>query len=314
MKSNMEIPDEIGWLGGLEGLYLDGNRFTGLVPRTITQHKSLRYLDLSFNLLYGTISDFDGIQNLEKLWINNNNFVGNLPSFSSALNTIDVSSNLICGPIPQSLVNDTSSKFCNFENTNVCLSVNDIQIVPNTSCLPNITTLRHCEANDSTLCSENFPLTLISSPIYTTTQINLTQPTDQVSGTNLPTLLMQVIAISFGVVSITLLISISMCCVLKLKRSPQCLGLSESQPVNQIPESTLRVSNVVDRFGSEILQMESLDSLRTSAVVNGHHGSASDEDTMIAVSQILRQDEILVGLQNVCKESDGITVNVGLDN
>lgn len=83
----------------LRALDLDYNKLTGPLPRL--QSTSLQQLLLAGNLLTGSIAPVDGIPNIVRLDLGENQFTGTLPSFSSstALEGLRVANNTMTGTI-----------------------------------------------------------------------------------------------------------------------------------------------------------------------------------------------------------------------
>uniref|UniRef100_K3Z2Z4 Uncharacterized protein n=1 Tax=Setaria italica TaxID=4555 RepID=K3Z2Z4_SETIT len=98
-----------------KGLYLNGNKFTGVIPPEIGQLKALISLDISFNTLTGPIPpSICNITNLEVLDLSNNNLTGEIPAVLENLYFLavfNVSNNNLEGPIP------TGRQFNTFPNS-----------------------------------------------------------------------------------------------------------------------------------------------------------------------------------------------------
>ncbi|GER37943.1 verticillium wilt disease resistance protein [Striga asiatica] len=131
-KFTGNIPPEMANLTELVYLDFSNNEFTGLIP-PFRNSKNLSYVDLSRNLLTGTLSHahFEGLSSLvyvdlgynllngsipsslfslpflQKLQLSNNKFGGRVDEFSTSnatnLDTLDLSNNELTSPIPMSL-------------------------------------------------------------------------------------------------------------------------------------------------------------------------------------------------------------------
>lgn len=123
-----ELPELIGTLTSLQLLNLSDNAFAGLIPENITALPNLtvvslksnyfsgrvpsgfntvEILDLSSNLLNGSLPNDFGGESLRYLNLSYNRISGTIPSAFAkqipAKSTIDLSFNNLTGPIPQSL-------------------------------------------------------------------------------------------------------------------------------------------------------------------------------------------------------------------
>ncbi|ESW13635.1 hypothetical protein PHAVU_008G213200 [Phaseolus vulgaris] len=96
------IPKQLGELFKLLHLNLSNNRLTESIPLEFGRLQSLQSLDLSVNLLNGEIpSALASMQRLETLNLSHNNLSGVIPSnFKDDLTKVDISSNQLEGPIP----------------------------------------------------------------------------------------------------------------------------------------------------------------------------------------------------------------------
>ncbi|KAH7680782.1 Receptor protein-tyrosine kinase protein [Dioscorea alata] len=101
------IPDEIYQLVNLNTLNLSQNSFIGEISPLISNLKKVAFLNLNDNKLGGQIPDsIDDIGvYLIELQLANNKFNGSIPQMSSDLHitTLNLSSNLFMGPLPESL-------------------------------------------------------------------------------------------------------------------------------------------------------------------------------------------------------------------
>lgn len=86
--------DVVVTMVSLTSLWLHGNRFSGSIPENIGDLVSLKDLNLNGNELVGLIPDSLGDMELDKLDLNNNQFMGPIPNFK-ALN-VSYSNNDFC--------------------------------------------------------------------------------------------------------------------------------------------------------------------------------------------------------------------------
>ncbi|CAL4889008.1 unnamed protein product [Urochloa decumbens] len=105
-KLEGEIPAWVWKLQKLENLYLYANRFTGGIGPDVTAF-SLQVLDVSTNLLTGTIPDAIGeMKNLSLLYLYFNHITGPIPASIGLLpNLVDIRlfNNRLSGPLPPEL-------------------------------------------------------------------------------------------------------------------------------------------------------------------------------------------------------------------
>ncbi|KAG7951432.1 hypothetical protein I3843_12G006700 [Carya illinoinensis] len=91
----------------LEHLYLQGNEFTGSIPKVLFNSSSLLTLDIGDNNFTGSISvEIKQLQNLRVLLLSGNHFTGIIPNQLCLLRMIsimDLSKNAFSGTIPQCL-------------------------------------------------------------------------------------------------------------------------------------------------------------------------------------------------------------------
>ncbi|KAI3516286.1 hypothetical protein L1887_15199 [Cichorium endivia] len=91
---NGTIPEPLGQLANLRGIYLRNSRLTGPIPESLGRLRYLEVLDLSYNQLTGPIPTFLG--NLSDIDLSHNQLNGSIPeSFGNlvALKYFDISSN-----------------------------------------------------------------------------------------------------------------------------------------------------------------------------------------------------------------------------
>ncbi|XP_073033606.1 receptor-like protein 7 [Primulina eburnea] len=119
------IPDDIGNFTRFASfLSLANNSITGLVPTSLCSASNLQVLDLSGNLLSGSIPPclLRNNKSLGVLNLGRNNISGDIPdsfSISCGLKTLDLSRNNLEGKIPVSLAKCTSLEVMNVGNNNI---------------------------------------------------------------------------------------------------------------------------------------------------------------------------------------------------
>ena len=94
----------------LTHVIFEGNLFTGTLGDEdfLSNHTNLVYLDMSDNMLDGTLpAHFFGMESLQVLDLHGNILTGNLPELpvNDVLEYVSVHQNQISGPIPDSIVN-----------------------------------------------------------------------------------------------------------------------------------------------------------------------------------------------------------------
>ncbi|KAL7586708.1 hypothetical protein Lser_V15G41211 [Lactuca serriola] len=89
-------------LSNIQHLVLSGNSTEGIFPSVFTNMTSLRFLDLSGNMLNSLVPD---MPNLLDLYISFNQLTGPIPTFLANLSKLDLSSNQLNGSIPESFGN-----------------------------------------------------------------------------------------------------------------------------------------------------------------------------------------------------------------
>ncbi|KAF3556936.1 hypothetical protein F2Q69_00017109 [Brassica cretica] len=96
----------------INAFFVSGNSFTGSLPLSICNYRSLTQLMLGYNSLTGSIPQC--LSNLKFLNLRKNNFEGSIPDafhISSSLRSLDVGHNLLTGKLPRSLQNCSSLEF-----------------------------------------------------------------------------------------------------------------------------------------------------------------------------------------------------------
>nr|XP_043631590.1 receptor-like kinase TMK3 [Erigeron canadensis] len=90
--------DVVGSMRSLTSLWLHGNHFSGKIPESIGELSELKDFDVNSNDLVGLIPDGLASLSLEKLDLNNNQFMGPIPKFTAV--NVTYSSNKFCQPDP----------------------------------------------------------------------------------------------------------------------------------------------------------------------------------------------------------------------
>ncbi|WCJ37147.1 Receptor kinase-like protein Xa21 [Euphorbia peplus] len=107
----------------LNGLYLGGNEFAGVIPAALESFINLIELDMETNLLTGSIPSFLGkFQKLQGLNLWGNNFSGKIPSSLGNLTLLSeliLSQNQLNGSIPATIANCTSLNFLTLSGNNL---------------------------------------------------------------------------------------------------------------------------------------------------------------------------------------------------
>ncbi|NNF20951.1 MAG: T9SS type A sorting domain-containing protein [Saprospiraceae bacterium] len=101
------IPDEIGGLGELRAINLDGNLLTGSIPSGLQNLTRLSRLNLSDNMLSGSVPEFfKDMQSLININLSENQLTGSIPAGLGQmenLEELDLNSNQVTGNIPEEL-------------------------------------------------------------------------------------------------------------------------------------------------------------------------------------------------------------------
>ncbi|KAM3738506.1 hypothetical protein ACB098_09G135200 [Castanea mollissima] len=119
-----QLPDWLGSLPVLTVLSLKKNSFNGSLPSALSNLENLRVLALSHNHFYGAVPDFERLTNLQVLDLEDNAFGPQFPRlgnklvtlvlsknrFSSELEFVDFSSNLLTGSLPSCLLTDSKER------------------------------------------------------------------------------------------------------------------------------------------------------------------------------------------------------------
>ncbi|GKV09587.1 hypothetical protein SLEP1_g21065 [Rubroshorea leprosula] len=112
-------------------LRLPGAGFIGQIPtNTLGKLDALRSLSLRSNLLSGSLpSDITSIPSLNNLYIQHNNFSGDLPAnFSNQLNVLDLSFNSFTGNVPETIQNLTLLTGLSLQENHLSGSIPDLKL------------------------------------------------------------------------------------------------------------------------------------------------------------------------------------------
>lgn len=137
-------------------LRLPGVGLVGSIPtNTLGKLDALRILSLRSNLLIGNLpSDITSLPSLHYLYLQHNNFSGEIPSsFSPQLNVLDLSANSFSGKIPQTIQNLTQLTGLNLQNNTLSGPIPDL----------NLTGLKHLNLSYNNL-NGSIPLSLQKFP------------------------------------------------------------------------------------------------------------------------------------------------------
>ncbi|GFP78939.1 probable LRR receptor-like serine/threonine-protein kinase at4g37250 [Phtheirospermum japonicum] len=98
---NGSIPLSIFTASSLLTLDLSNNLISGGLPELVGKLQNLQLLDLSGNALTGELPvSLTGLRNLTSVSLNNNHFLGPIPDGFDSVRALDLSSNLMGGPLP----------------------------------------------------------------------------------------------------------------------------------------------------------------------------------------------------------------------
>uniref|UniRef100_A0A7C8ZVH1 2-alkenal reductase (NAD(P)(+)) n=1 Tax=Opuntia streptacantha TaxID=393608 RepID=A0A7C8ZVH1_OPUST len=121
------VSSNIAKLKYLYELDLSNNKFTGPFPQAVLAMEGLTFLDIRFNLFSGMIPPAIFTQNLEVLFLNDNNFLSTLPPTlgNTHILYLTLANNKFSGPIPHDIVKALSA-------------LNEVLLLNNqlTGCLP----------------------------------------------------------------------------------------------------------------------------------------------------------------------------------
>ena len=102
------IPESIGLLTNLITIILPFNQLNGGIPQSIQNLSELRILDLRSNQMTGEIEIISSVNNLEGVFLSDNNFEGELPEDLGDLynlTELEINNNSLTGNIPLSIDN-----------------------------------------------------------------------------------------------------------------------------------------------------------------------------------------------------------------
>ena len=154
----------------LETLYLSSNFLTGPLPSDVTGLQSLQVLSLSSNNLNGTIPSWiPSFPSLKYLDLSDNHFNGQLDEFKTKeLVWIDLGTNYLLSPIPNSLLNQEYLMFLSLSSNNFSddLNFSMLSNLRDLACLIFHIIVSHglIRINSSLTCSTLF-MTWICAPI-----------------------------------------------------------------------------------------------------------------------------------------------------
>ncbi|XP_038879271.1 probable inactive receptor kinase At5g10020 isoform X2 [Benincasa hispida] len=125
-----DITGLLSQMGGVVYVDLSSNRFTGSMDAGVGNPSfisSIRYLNISHNLLTGVLFPHDGMPYFDSLEVfdaSNNQFVGTIPAFNFvvSLQTLILGRNKLSGSLPEALLRDRSMLL-----TELDLSLNELQ-------------------------------------------------------------------------------------------------------------------------------------------------------------------------------------------
>jgi Leucine-rich repeat (LRR) protein len=119
---NGQIPSSLGSLPQLSELYLSHNNLQGRIPNGVFTVATLVECVLSHNNLEGEIPGFSNLQQLAKLGLSSNKFIGAIPTTLGScqeLGTIRMDQNFLSGSIPTYLGNLSSLTVLNLSRNNL---------------------------------------------------------------------------------------------------------------------------------------------------------------------------------------------------
>uniref|UniRef100_A0A8I6WY17 non-specific serine/threonine protein kinase n=2 Tax=Hordeum vulgare subsp. vulgare TaxID=112509 RepID=A0A8I6WY17_HORVV len=125
------IPEELGGWTKLQSLKINNNNFSGSLPGAIGNLASLQImLDVSNNNLSGVLPQQLGkLQMLEVLNLSHNQFNGSIPSSFAgmvSISTLDVSYNILEGPVPPTRLLQNASASCFLPNKGLCGNISGL--------------------------------------------------------------------------------------------------------------------------------------------------------------------------------------------
>ncbi|CAI5515357.1 unnamed protein product [Closterium sp. Naga37s-1] len=115
------IPEEVAFCTALTSINLGSNKFTGDIPQRLGNLQNLNTLILSGNALKGDVPlNLFSAKKLSVLLLNNNRLSGRISELTGdptkSLVNVDLSNNLLTGPLPPLLVRSAGLKNLNLAN------------------------------------------------------------------------------------------------------------------------------------------------------------------------------------------------------
>ncbi len=121
------IPTSLGNLSNMSSLFLYNNQLSGSIPRELGNATALRTLGLDENELTGSIPiEFGNLINLTSLSLDNNQLTGNIPSeFGNllSLRTLNIYNNDLTGSLPASMGNLSQLEWFKGQSNNLSGSI-----------------------------------------------------------------------------------------------------------------------------------------------------------------------------------------------
>jgi hypothetical protein len=115
-----DIPSSFG--KKLQFLRLGNNNLSGTIPTSLASMPNLYTLDLSSNLLSGSIPSLVSLTSLHELFLSNNLLTGPVPKLSSSITSCELSNNTdLCGQKEISNVCSVGLEACNMD----CIMMNE---------------------------------------------------------------------------------------------------------------------------------------------------------------------------------------------
>ncbi|KAF8406285.1 hypothetical protein HHK36_008370 [Tetracentron sinense] len=105
------ISSKIARLEYLYELDISNNFFSGIFPLAVLNMNMLTFLDIRYNFFTGSVPDQIFTKRLDVLFVNNNNFMQNLPYNlgSTPVLYLTLANNMFTGPIPRSIGNASAT-------------------------------------------------------------------------------------------------------------------------------------------------------------------------------------------------------------
>ncbi|GAY33644.1 hypothetical protein CUMW_275900 [Citrus unshiu] len=133
------IPHEIDNLHNLEWMIFSFNKLVGVVPTTIFNVSTLKFLYLGSNSFFGRLPSSADVRlpNLEELSLSGNNFSGTIPSFifnTSKLSTLELQRNSFSGFIPNTFGNLRNLKWLDLGDNYLTSSTSELSFLSSSNC------------------------------------------------------------------------------------------------------------------------------------------------------------------------------------